>query len=91
MRISDFEWDEGNSLHLELGHGISRDEVEEVFAGTPIFRKTKKGHYAAFGPTFEGRYLTIIFELKPKGLVRPITGWDMSRTEIRYYKKHRGL
>lgn len=91
MRISDFEWDEGNSLHLELGHGIRRDEVEEVFAGTPIFRKTKKGHYAAFGPTFEGRYLTIIFELKPKGLVRPITGWDMSRTEIRYYKKHRGL
>lgn len=91
MRISDFEWDEGNSLHLELSHGISQDEVEEVFAGTPIFRKTKKGHYAAFGPTFEGRYLTIIFELKPKGLVRPITGWDMSRTEIRYYKKHRGL
>ena len=89
MRINDFEWDEGNSLHLELGHGISQEEVEEVFAYDPFFRRTKKGHYAVFGPTFEGRYLTIVFELKTKGLARPITGWDMDRTEIRYYRKHR--
>ena len=89
MRINDFEWDEGNSLHLELGHGISQEEVEAVFVYAPFFRRTKKGHYAVFGPTFEGRYITIIFELKPKGLVRPITGWDMSRGEIRYYKNHR--
>jgi hypothetical protein len=32
-----------------------------------------------FGPT-----------LKQKGVARPITGWDMNRAEIRYYKKHRG-
>jgi len=31
--------------------------------------------------------ITIIFELKPKGIARPITGWDMSRAELRYYKK----
>lgn len=90
MRISDFEWDEGNAIHLELGHGIEPEEAEEVFAINPFFRRTKKGHYVAFGPTFEGRYLAIIFELKPKGLARPITGWDMRQTEIRYYKKHRG-
>ena len=89
MRIHDLEWDEGNSLHLELGHGIRQEEVEEVFANAPFFRKTKKGHYAAFGTTSEGRYLTIVFELKTKGIARPITGWDMSRSEIRYYKKYR--
>jgi len=55
----------------------------------PFYRKTKKGHYAVFGPTLDGRYLTIIFELKPKGVARPITGWDMSRAELRYYKKQR--
>ena len=88
MRISDFEWDEGNSLHLQLGHGIRPEEVEEVFANKPLFRRTKKGHYVAFGPTSEGRYLTIVFELKQRGKVRPITGWDMSRAEIRYYKRH---
>ncbi len=90
MRILDFEWDKGNTLHIQLGHGIEPEEGEEVFANRPLFRRTKKGHYAAFGPTYEGRYLSVVFELKPKGLVRPITGWDMSRAEIRYYKNHRG-
>jgi uncharacterized DUF497 family protein len=89
LRILDFEWDEGNALHLQLGHGISPEEVEAVFANKPFFRKTKKGHYAVFGTTFEGRYLTVVFELKQKSVARPITGWDMSHAEIRYYKKHR--
>ena len=86
MRIIDFEWDEGNSLHLQLDHGIN---PEEVFANKPFFRKTKKGHYAVFGPTLDGRYLTIIFELRPKGIARPITGWDMGRAELRNYRKQR--
>lgn len=89
MHINNFEWDEGNSLHLQLGHGIEPEEAEDVFAIKPLFRRTKKGHYVVFGPTAEGRYLSIIFDLKPKGLARPITGWDMSKTEIRYYKKNR--
>jgi len=89
LRISDFEWDEGNVIHLELGHGIEPEEVEEVFANKPLFRRTKKGHYAAFGPTSSGRYLTVIFQLKEKGVVRPITSWDMKVAEIKYYKRHR--
>jgi uncharacterized DUF497 family protein len=89
LRISDFEWDEGNALHLELGHGIKPQEAEEVFVNKPIYRRTKKAHYVAFGPTNDGRYLTLVFELKAKGVVRPITGWDMKRVEIQYYKKHR--
>jgi len=87
LRINDFEWDEGNALHLQLGHGVTPEEAEEVFANKPFFRKTKRGHCTVFGPTFKGRYLAIVFELKPKGIARPITGWDMSRTEIHYYKK----
>jgi uncharacterized DUF497 family protein len=89
VRINDFEWDEGNALHLQLGHGIEPEEAEEVFAKRPVFRKMKKGHYAVFGQTLEGRYLTIVFALNPGGVARPITGWDMGRTEIRYYKKYR--
>ena len=90
MRISEFEWDEGNVLHLELGHGIKPEEAEEVFVNKPLFRRTKKGHYVAFGSTGDGRYSTMVFEMKNKGVVRPITGWDMKRAEIQYYKKHRG-
>ncbi len=89
MRISDFEWDEGNSVHMQLRHGITPEEAEDVFAADPFFRRTKKGHYAAFGPTAGGRYLTIVFEKKARGIIRPITGWDMSRSEIQYYRRHR--
>lgn len=89
MRIVDFEWDEGNSLHLELGHGIEPWEAEEVFAGNPLFRKTRKGHYLAMGPASGGRYLTLIFEMKGKGIGRVITGWDMNDSEKRYYLKNK--
>jgi hypothetical protein len=73
-----------------LHDGIEPDEVEEAFAVAPLIRRTKKGHYAAFCPTLGGRYLTIIFVHKPKGVVRPITGWDISQAEIRYYRKNKG-
>lgn len=89
MRISEFEWDDGNVLHLALGHGIGVEEAEEVFAVRPIFRKTKRGHYAAFGPSRSGRLLVIVFERKRKGVVRIITGWDMDGAERRYYQRHR--
>ena len=90
MKIVEFEWDEGNVVHLELGHGIEPEEAEEVFAVRPLFRRTKRGHYAAMGPTAEGRYMVVIFELKENSVARVITGWDMDRTEIRYWNKQRG-
>jgi len=90
LKVSEFEWDEGNVLHLELGHGIEPEEIEEVFAKAPLFKRTKKGHYAVLGPTSGGRYLTIVFELKHQGVVRPITGWDMGRSEIQYYRRQKG-
>ncbi len=89
MRISGFEWDEGNAVHLALGHGIEVEEAEEVFAVSPLYRRTKRGHYAAFGPTGAGRLLVVVFEMKGKGLARVITGWDMDRAEQRYYQQQR--
>jgi uncharacterized protein len=90
MKIVEFEWDEGNVVHLELGHGIKPEEAEEVFAVEPLFRRTKRGHYAAMGPTAEGRYMVVIFELKVHSVARVITGWDMDRAEIRYWNRQRG-
>lgn len=89
MRIFGFEWDDGNILHLALGHGIEIEEAEEVVALAPLFRKTRRGQYAAFGPTRAGRLLVIVFEKKAHGLVRIITGWDMDVAERRYYQRHR--
>jgi uncharacterized DUF497 family protein len=89
MRIADFEWDDGNVLHLALGHGIDTQEAEEVFAVSPCYKKTRGGHYVAFGPTQAGRLLVIVFERKPGATVRPITGWDMNDAERRYFERHR--
>lgn len=90
MFIREFEWDEGNVVHIELGHGVKPEEAEAVFPCGPLYRKTKKGHYVAMGPRGEGRYLTVVFALKKNGVARVITGWDMNRAEIRYWRKHRG-
>ena len=88
MRVKGFEWDDGNILHIALGHGIEPEEAEEVLALSPLIRRTKRGHYAAFGRTRSGRLLVIVFE-KRKSLVRVITGWDMNDSERRYYVRHR--
>ena len=90
LKINDFEWDDGNVLHIELGHGVRPEEAEEVFAIKPLFRKTRKGHYVALGPTLDGRFLTLVFELKKGGIVRVITGWDMDSAEKRYWRRHKG-
>jgi uncharacterized protein len=89
MRISVFEWDDGNELHLALKHGIEPEEAEEIFAEAPLMRKTRRGHYAAFGRTMSGRLLVIVFELHSTCVARVITGWDMSAAERRYYLDNR--
>jgi len=89
LKIREFEWDNGNVVHIELGHGIKPEEAEEVFAVKPLFRKTKRGHYAAMGPTIDGRFLTIVFELKGNGIARIITGWDMEQAEKKYWRKYK--
>jgi hypothetical protein len=89
MRVSAFEWDDGNVLRLVLGHGIEPEEAEEVFAEEPLYRKTKRGHYVAFGPTAAGRLLAIVFETKAAQTVRVITGWDLDQAERRYYQRSR--
>ena len=88
-RAREFEWDDGNVLHLALGHGIEPEEAEEVLAQFPLVRRTKRGHYAAFGATRSGRLLVIVFERK-RAIVRVITGWDISPTERRYWKRRVG-
>jgi len=90
MKILEFEWNEGNVLHLELRHGITPLEAEEVFAVSPLFRKTREKRYVALGPTREGRYLAVIFEYGGSRTARVVTGWDMSVKERKYYAKERG-
>lgn len=89
LKIKGFEWDENNTVHLELKHGVTPEEAEEVFAVKPLFRKTKhKGRYSALGRTSDGRFLHVIFLIEKGGTARIITGWDMKSSDIKYYKKN---
>ena len=89
MKITGFEWDDGNILHLAFRHGVEPEEAEEVFAAAPIFRRTKRGHYAAFGRTLSGRLLVTVFEKRKAGIIRIITASDMNASERRYYMRSR--
>ena len=89
MRIVDFEWDDENILHLELGHGITPEEAEEVTAESPVFRTLRRNCYSALGPTFDGRFLVLVFKLNPKGRTRVLTGWDMEPIDRRMYERLR--
>lgn len=88
-RFVEFEWDEDNELHLALGHGIEPEEAEEVLGLSPLARRTKRRHYAAFGRTSSGRLLVIVFQRKPGNVVRVITGWDMNDAERHYFLRRK--
>ena len=72
MRILEFEWDDINILHLELGHGITPDEAEEVFAEEPEFRRLRRSD-AALGPAASVGF-SRWFQTEPARLARVLTG-----------------
>ncbi len=74
---SDFEYDfENDKLSA---HRITFDEaVESFFSDFEVRRNKKyKDRYQLIGRTDGGRKLKIIFQLKPKKVVRIITGWSI--------------
>jgi uncharacterized DUF497 family protein len=74
---SDFEYDfEKDKLAV---HGVTFNEAVECFFSDFEVRRNKKfkDRYQLIGETRGGRSLKIIFQLKPKGIVRIITGWPI--------------
>ena len=74
---SDFEYDfERDEL---AQHGVTFDEAVECFFSDFQIRRNKKyrDRYQLLGRAFGGRKLKIIFQLKPRNVVRIITGWPL--------------
>ena len=74
---SDFEYDfENDKL---AAHRVSIDEAIECFFSDCEVRRNKnyEDRYQLIGRTLGGRTLKIIFQLKPKKVVRIITGWPL--------------
>ncbi len=81
-----FVWDleddpEGNYWHICVeGHGVTREEVEEVVAGNyrTATLSRSSGQPEAFGWTASGKYLTVVFERISEDplTVYPITAYE---------------
>ena len=74
---SNFEYDfEKDKL---ADHHVTLNEAVECFFSDYEVRRNKRygDRYQLIGRTIGGRELKIIFQLKPKNLVRIITGWPI--------------
>lgn len=74
---SDFEYDWESDKLAE--HGVSFEEAVETFFSDYEVRRNKRfrDRYQLISRTEGGRRLRIIFQLKPKKVVRIITGWRL--------------
>jgi uncharacterized DUF497 family protein len=88
----EFEWDKGNDLKNWEAHSVKRTEAEQVFFNHPLllfdtYSQNNEQRFLALGVTSSGRFLTIIFTIRKKRLIRVISARDMSRKERKAYEK----
>lgn len=73
------EWDDENLAHA-TAHGISMEEITQVIANGPVYRRNRRGRAAdllAFGVTDGGRSVVVAVVWKAADrTVRPITAWE---------------
>jgi len=94
-----FIWDleddpEGNYWHICVeGHGVTREEVEEVLAGSyeTATRSRSSGRAEAFVWTASGKYLTVVFDRVSDDplTVYPITAYEVPAPGPRKRRKKR--
>ena len=84
MRVTHFDWDDGNVEHIAR-HNVTPEEAEEVLARKFMARRTRGGYYSALGRTLAGRYLFLVFSCGLGGTARVITAMDMSKKQRRLY------
>jgi hypothetical protein len=61
------------------------EEAEEACSGNPLILRSRHGRYLVLGQTENGRYLTVIIQPKPGGIVRVITARQMNNAERQRY------
>jgi len=93
MEITRVVWLRDIIDKLEWKHHVSADEVEEVFAHSPRYRRIQRGHvrgedvYGAFGQTLAGRYLSVFFIRKRERTALVVSARDMDAEERRQYER----
>ena len=95
MRITGFDWDEGNSRKSVEKHDVSQSEAEQVFFNQPLLVLADEEHsqqevrFHALGIADNTRLLHITLTLRETGsLIRVISARDMHRKERFVYEKN---
>lgn len=86
--IERLEWDEWNRDHIAK-QDVSPEEVEEMLASNPVFRRTYKQRFQALGPTLVGRMLSVIVGANPSqpSIFYVFSARPASRSERRLYRE----
>ena len=91
-QLTEFEWDDGNSLKNWVRHNISMQECEEAFFNLPLYfapdfvHSETEERYYILGQTDRSRKIFIAFTIRGTR-IRVISARDMSRKEREVYSK----
>ena len=70
---------DGNSQHCE-GHGITKEEVEELLEKPEdVDVSRSSGRPVVFGTTAEGRHLMVVCEVIDADTIYPVTAYEVPR------------
>ena len=84
MNFRTFEWDIKNTGHIAQ-HAVTPEEAEEACSHNPLVLRSRYHRYLVLGETDSGRYLTVVIQPKPAGIVRVITARQMNNAERQRY------
>ncbi|MGB9178182.1 MAG: BrnT family toxin [Pyrinomonadaceae bacterium] len=95
MKITNVIWLTQFVEKIERKHGVSVDEVEEVFANRARFKLMRRGIvsgenlYRALGQTDSGRYLAVFFIYKGQNHALVVSAREADSRERRSYGKQK--
>lgn len=93
MHLTEIIWKDAFVDKIEVKHGVSPIDVEQVLFSRPHVRRAQRGRvkgedlYVAYGQTLDGRHLVVFFIRKYQSAALPISARDMTDTERRYYEQ----
>ena len=93
MKVRSIIWLPEIVEKLEVKHGVTIEEVEEVFYLDPVYRRGPRGKrrgenlYNVYGQTETERYLFVVFIHKLNRRALILSARDMTEKERQLYRK----
>ncbi len=87
MEVAAIEIDDHVLEKIQVRHGVTLEEAEQVVYGPCRVLRGREGLYKAFGQSSAGRYLLVVLANKGHGVWKIVTARDMTFSEKRSYSK----